>query len=397
MISLLPIKLALRELRHEWQAAACFVGALIGVLVPLLILLALKNGVIGGMVDRLVEDPANREIIAMGAKPYSPDFFKAISNRPDVAFVVPATRRINATATALRNPVNRNLEQGVPLIPSADGDPLFSGEAVQRGGVWISHATAQKLASLPGDKIEMLIGRDIDGEREVARTSLRVLGVVPEQNFSRQAVFISLADLLAVEQFRDDASVSAESYGQGTFAPESYASFRLYARDLQDLSGLIAEFERMGLQVRPRAENASLLLKFRDNLNWIYFFIAVIAMAGFWFSMAANLRGMVERQRVVFSLLHFVGLQHGQSSRVPVIQSVVLVGIGVILALVLVSPALIILNTSFQAPTGDVVATLRLADMLATLALGALTAITSAVWAARAVWMISCEEVLRNG
>ena len=32
----LPIHLALSELRHEWQAALCFVAALIGVLAPLM-------------------------------------------------------------------------------------------------------------------------------------------------------------------------------------------------------------------------------------------------------------------------------------------------------------------------------------------------------------------------
>lgn len=393
----LPINLALRELRHEWQAAACFVGALIGVLAPLLILLALKNGVIGAMVDRLVEDPANREIIAMGAKPYPPAFFDQMAAREDVAFVVPSTRRINATATAVRNPVNRNLEQGVPLIPSAASDPLIPGVAVTRGGVWISQATADKLGVAPGAQIEMLIGRDIDGEREVARISLQVIGIVPRQNFPRQALFLSLDDLLAVEQFRDDVSISPDAYGRARFTPDTYASFRMYARNLQDLGGLIAAFEGMGLQVRPRAENATLLLKFRDNLNWIYLFIAVIAVAGFWFSMAANLRGMVERQRVTFSLLHFAGLRPRQSAQVPVIQSVILVGLGVLVSLALVFPALIVLNATFQTPTGDMVAALGPLDIAGTLVLGVLVAATAALWAARAVWSIPCEEVLRHG
>ena len=129
----LPVGLALREMRHDWQAAACFMAALVGALAPLLIILALKNGAIDGMLGRLVEDPANREIIAVGAGRHDPEFFNQMRARDDVLFVTPKTRNINAQANAVQNKSARKLVRRVSLIPSAPGDPLSTTADVASG------------------------------------------------------------------------------------------------------------------------------------------------------------------------------------------------------------------------------------------------------------------------
>lgn len=392
------LSLALRELRHEWLAALCFIGALVGVLAPLLLLLALKNGVIGAMVDRLVEDPANREVIAMGAESYDSAFFARVGGWPETGFIMPATRRINAQASAVRNPATRALDRSVPLVPSAPGDPLIvSDRGVVPGSVWVSSELANALDTTEGTEIEMLIGREVDGTRETARLPLVVLGVLPADAYGRKAVFLSLQDLLAVEQFRDDLRLSADDLGRAESAPERYASFRLYARDLNDLQPLMNRLAAEGITARPRVENVAVLLGFRDNLNLLYGFIAVIAVLGFWASMVANLRGMVERQRVSLSLLQFLSMTPRSCAQIPLAQSLVLVGIGVMLTLVLVLPGLAVLNTAFQAPSGDPVARLGLSDIGWVLVLGALTGASAAIWAMRAAASISSEEVLRNG
>ena len=394
----LPVSLALRELRHQWLAAACFIAALVGMLAPLLILLALKNGVIGAMVDSLVEDPANREIIAMGTETYDKSFFADMAARPDVGFVMPATRRINATANALRNPATRALEQAVPLIPSAPGDPLVPGDLpVSEGQVWLSAELASVLGASAGGRIEMLINREVDGVRETARLPLSVLGVLPEENYARKAMFLSLPDLLAVESFRDDVSRQSDTLDRGTPMPERFASFRLYARDLGDLRSVMAELQARRVLARPRAENASLLLSFRDNLNILYAFIAVIAILGFWSAMAANLRGMVQRQRVSLSLLRLLSMSRWGCAQMPLIQSLVLVGLGVGATLLLVLPVLVALNVAFQMPSGSPVARLGFVDLIWTGALGIVTAVTAAIWAMRAAAEIKSDEVLHHG
>ena len=54
--------LASRDYLHEWQVSFCFVIALAAVLGPMMVLFGLKFGIVGAMVDQLVEDPRNREI-----------------------------------------------------------------------------------------------------------------------------------------------------------------------------------------------------------------------------------------------------------------------------------------------------------------------------------------------
>lgn len=396
MMMRIPVTLALRELRHDWQAALCFIAALAGVLGPLLIVLALKNGVIGTMVGRLIEDPSNREILAIGAGAHDAAFFAALGVRQDVGFVVPATRSINTSANAVRNEASRKLERAVPLIPSAAGDPLISGAPVAPGQVWISDALAQDLSAGAGDTLDMIIGREVDGQRENARRDLQVIGVVPAEIWPRAAVFLSVPDLLAVERFRDDLSATPANWTEPVAEPESYASFRLYARSLDDIGNLAAHLSDLGVQSRPRAENAALLLSFRRNLNILFTAIAALAMFGFWAAMSANLRGMVERQRVIFSLYSMLTMPDRQRCLIPVVQSLALVLVGVMATVILILPFLVAINAVFDSVPGESVARLYAGDILATLILGAFTAVTAAVWAVVAVRNVDPQEVLTH-
>lgn len=393
------VMIALREMRHEWLASLCFVAALVGGLAPLLVILALKNGVIDAMVDRLVEDPANRELIAVGAGRHEPGFFSALAARPDVAFVTPATRTINAQANAVRNADGRQMEQAVALIPSAAGDPLLDGAApfVDAGKVVLSDELAKALAVASGGRVEMLIGREIDGRRETAKGLFEVLAVLPEERYGRMAVFVSLPDLLAAERFRDDPAITPADWLAPRDAPSAYASFRLYAARLEDIAPLSESLRADGIDTRPRAQNAALLLGFRKNLGFLYAVIAVLGVAGFWAAMAANLRGMVARQRLAFSLIALIGMRDSERRLVPLVQSVLLVAAGLVATLVLVGAMILIVNRIFMGSTGESVAHLGALDVAATLLIGLATAITAAVWAIRAIDGIGPDEVLREG
>jgi putative ABC transport system permease protein len=393
------VMIALRELRHEWLASLCFVAALVGGLAPLLVILALKNGVIDAMVDRLVEDPANRELIAVGAGRHEMAFFDRMAARPDVAFVMPATRTINAQANAVRNLDGRQMERAVTLIPSAEGDPLLAGAApfVEPGKVILSKELAESLDVAAGGHVEILIGREIDGQRESARAQFAVLAVLTQDRYGRMAVFVSLSDLLAVERFRDDASVRAADWLAARDAPAAYASFRLYAARLQDIGPLAQALQAEGVETRPRAQNAALLLGFRDNLGFLYSVIAVLGVSGFWAAMAANLRAMVARQRLSFSLLALIGMQDGARRLVPLVQSVLLVFAGLIATLLLVAVIIVLVNRLFLGSTGENVAHLGPDDVAVTLAIGLVTALTAAFWARRAIDGIGPDDVLREG
>lgn len=390
--------IALREMRREWLATACFLAALVGGLAPLLLILALKNGVVDAMVERLVEDPANREIIALGAERHDADFFAALRARPDVGFSMPATRSINALADGLRNPVTRQVDRAVPLMPSAPGDPLTRGmKGVAVGKVVLSASLAKTLDVSAGGRVELLIGRKIAGTAQLARAMLDVASVLPPERYGRALMLLSLPDMVAIERFRDDATISPADWRAARPLPAEFASFRLYARHLEDVAPLADWLKSQGIEARPRAPNVPLLIGFRRNIALLYSVIAVLAVGGFWAAMAANLRGMVERQRVTFSLLALLGMRASLRRMVPLAQAVLLVGGGIVATLLLVLALVWAVNAAFSASAAEGIARLGTGDIAATVAIGAVLALSAGIWAVMAIDRIGSDEVLREG
>ncbi|MCE6960163.1 ABC transporter [Cereibacter sphaeroides] len=398
--------LALRELRHDWIAAACFIAALVGVLAPMLILLALKTGAVDRTVDRLVDDPANRELVAVGAGAHDADFFRWLESRPEVGFVLPATRSINAMADAVavelptgavQASARHGIERAVPLVVSGPGDPLIPGTAPDAGQVWLSTPLARALGANAGSAVRLVIGRRTEGSDQTARGRFTVAGLVPAERYGRPAIFLSLADMLAIERFRDDPAITPDRWLDPAAPPLSHASFRLYARTLADLAPLADALAEQGITVRPKAENAALLLRVREAADRLYMAIAVLAVAGFWAAMSANLRGMVERQRLALSLLRMLGLSPAGRAAIPLIQSLVLAVAGLCVSLAIVLPGLALINATLAGVGDGPVASLRAGQVAAAAALVGATAVTASGWAMAAVARIPGEEVLRHG
>ncbi len=119
------LRLAYRDFAHERRLSLCYILALMAVLAPLLILFGLKFGLIDTLARRLVESAANREVVAVGSRRYDEDWFKRMSARADVAFVVPNTRRIAASLSRLQNPETGSDLRAVQMIPTGPRDPLL--------------------------------------------------------------------------------------------------------------------------------------------------------------------------------------------------------------------------------------------------------------------------------
>jgi putative ABC transport system permease protein len=392
----LALTLSLRDLGHDWRVTFCFLAALMGVLAPLLVLFALKNGIIQNMVTSLVDDPSNRELIAEGAARYPAEFFETLQQNPDVGFISASTRSINTTVSALRHRDARALERNVSVIPTGEGDPLIKGNVPQAGEVYLSDSLAEALSAEPGDTLEMFVDRELSGQRETARREMAVAGIVSKQLYGRDAAFLSLPDLLAVELYRDDRAITAETWTEPRPEPAYYPSFRLYARDLDVLPKLRSELAAMGVRARPRAQNVELLLALRTNLNILFLAVAGLACAGFWFAMAANLRAMTETRRVTFSLLGLLGSPLSQRRMIPLMQAIILVQGGIALTLLVVLPAIAGINAYFSDAGGNAVAQLGWVHIVATLAIGLVTSLTASGWALSAVGGIGMDEVLTH-
>ncbi|MEM9301945.1 MAG: ABC transporter permease [Pseudomonadota bacterium] len=315
--------LATSDYLNEWQMSACFVLALAAVLGPMLVLFGLKFGVVGTMVEELVEDPRNREIRPVGSGRYDANWLEALGSRDDVAFLVPQTRNIAATIELQSEQASQILD--VELIPTAVGEPLFDGGTPvpsEPTELVLSTSAANKLQVVAGDRINGSVARRFRGQSERVFLELRVAAVARPAAFQREGAFAALALVEAVEDFRDGRAVRSFGWsGDPPDGPRTYPSFRLFARSIDDVAPLAALLGSEGLEVRTEAADIEVVQSIDRNLTAVFWVIAVIGLVGFFLSLGASLWANVDRKRRELSVLRLVGFRTADIVWFPVIQS----------------------------------------------------------------------------
>lgn len=305
----LLLSLAWADYRGEARLSLCAIFALAAVITPLLVLFGLKYGLVSTLTERLERAPSVREIIPVGGARYRAEDIAALAARADVAFAVPRTRQIAATAdlsgggeTAL----------SVEMIPSAAGDPLLAGlpQPDRPTRVVLSHGAAEKLGAQPGERIVARIGRRMDGQAQSQRLELEVLAVLPQERFARDALFAPLALLEAAEDYRDGRAVAAYGWpGKAGETPRAriYPGFRLYARDLDAVEGLRRHFVASGVEVATQAEAIAQVRSLSRNLGLVFWIVAALAIGGAFAAIAASSLAAVERKRRALAVLRLLG------------------------------------------------------------------------------------------
>ncbi len=311
--------------------SACGILALAGVLVPLLVLFGLKYGVVSNLLDPLIENPRYREIAPLRSGNFDADFIDAMRARADVAFVVPKTRSLAASIKirAPDNAVGRILD--VELIPSAPGDPLLPPDALPPEGyarVVVAAGTAERLGADIGDRLEGVIVRMRAGREEPVRLPLVVASIAPIQASGRDALFVSVDLLAAVEDYLDGRAVTELGWqGAETSATDrSFAGFRMYAKTLADVAGIERALGIQGIDVRTNAADIALVERLDRNLSTVYWLIAVIAIAGFCLSFATSVWANVDRKQREFSVLRLTGFETQDIIWFPVVQAALMAG-----------------------------------------------------------------------
>jgi putative ABC transport system permease protein len=316
------LRLASRDFRHEGQMSGFYILALAAVLGPMMVLFGLKFGIVGAMVDGLVEDPRNREIRPLGSGRYDTAWIEAVATRPEVGFIVPRTRSI-AASIDLTSDANPRILQ-VELIPSAKGDPLLPEDMPGPNGldsIVLSASAATRLGAQAGDVLDGSLARHYSGQRERVHLPLKVAAVAPAGAFVRDAAFVAVPLMEALEDYRDGRAVKALGWEGETGYERSYPGFRLYARSIYDVAGLAEGFQRQGIEVRTRAADIALVQRLDRNLSNIYWAIAIIGLVGFALSLSASLWANVDRKRKELSVLRLVGFRTGDIVWFPMIQA----------------------------------------------------------------------------
>src|SRR5690606_15494534 len=272
MRPLLIAGLAWQDYRNDGRLSACSVLALVAVIAPLLVLFGLKFGLVGSLTERLQRDPGVREIIPLGGGRFDAAFVAALAARPDVAFAIPRTRQIAATAELLLPASGRGVT--VEMLPTAAGDPLLHGVPLPGDvqEVVLSFTAAEKLGAKAGDELQASIGRQQAGQVQWRQARLRVLAVLPLAAFERDALFAPLALLEAAEDYRDGRAVPALGWpGEAQADPTQrvYPAFRLYARGLADVEPLRRYFAERKVLVSTQAARIAQVQSLSRNLDLV--------------------------------------------------------------------------------------------------------------------------------
>jgi putative ABC transport system permease protein len=396
-------RLALRDYFHERLLSACAIMGLAAVLAPLLVLFGVKSGIINTMSDRLIQDPRNREISPVGSGRYSEDWFSALSNRSDVAYVIPQTRSIAASMILYKKDANKPRTLVVSLIPTSEGDPLlrqYGSLPVKARQVVLSESAARKLMVKAGQQIIGKVGRSVAGSKQQVMVNLNIAGILPHEAFTREGAFVRLELLEATEDYRDGRG--SEAFGwPGKMRPAGsriYPSFRLYARSIYDVSNLRNMLTDQGIEVYTKAEEIETVKSLDRSFNLIFGLIAVVAVSGYFASMVSNVLANVNRKSRYLGISSLIGFSTGHIIWYPILQSVATVIFGFTTAVILYKTAEIMINRLFAdyLASGEYVCRLSIRHMLIVLALMIVLSIMASAYGAYRVSRIEPSEVIRE-
>jgi putative ABC transport system permease protein len=332
------LRLALQDLWHDRRTTLVLVLTVASIIAPLMLLFGLKTGVIATLRQDLINDPRNLEVVVFGAHRLDQGWFAATAQRPDLGFLIPRTRTINATIDLVDG--ERRPFDAIDMIPTAAGDPLLPPglpTPVHAGQVLLTETLAKRVGWTPGAPLTGYFRRSRNGTPEHAQFTLEPIGVIPESRVAREAVFTHLDLLIASEDYRDglrsslsDADLRAPSARTRT----EFAGARVFARDLDAVDTLAAALRAEGIEVRTQAERIETVRAFDRTLSFILRVIALIGLSGCALALGGALWVNVDRKRRDLALLRLFGFGNGTVVLMPVVQSAVIAAQALVLAFV---------------------------------------------------------------
>lgn len=329
-------RLALQDLWHDRRTSLVLVLTVAAIVSPLMLLLGLKTGVIATLRQDLLNDPHTREIVIYGAHHLDRAWFAVTARRPDVGFLLPRTRSINATidlADSRRHPF-----EAIDMTPTAPGDPLLPPglpSPAKANQVLLTETLANKIGITTGSPLSGVFRRSRDGTPENARFALEVIGIIPETRVAREAIFTHPDLLVASEDYRDGLrpTLTDEDLRSPIASDRAeFAGARLYASDLEGVDTLAGAMRAQGIEIRTQAERIATVRAFDRTLSFILQVVALIGLTGCALALGGALWVNVDRKRRDLALLRLFGFGNGTVVLMPLIQSAVIAALAFVLA-----------------------------------------------------------------
>ncbi|WP_165078220.1 MULTISPECIES: FtsX-like permease family protein [unclassified Desulfovibrio] len=326
----LAVCLAARDWRFERSLTLCAILALASMLTPLLVLQGLKNGVIEGMRERLLQDPT---VLIITPKSDGGRFteaeVRAFGELPGAAFAIGRTRDTATDITLAAGADGSGKSASLSLEPSAPGEPVLAHLGITppadgaEPGLVLSAPAAQALGAGPGASLLARLGRRTpEGRLESARMVFRVTAVLPEAAADRRMAFAPLSTLQDLEDYRDYLEVPSRGFtGTPREGGRRYASFRLYARDLDAVEGLATALGERHIETRTRSREIAAIRMLESSINQVILIISLAVGAGFAAFTISSVQGAVERKRRMLGMLRLLGFPHAALVLYPMAQS----------------------------------------------------------------------------
>lgn len=348
------LRLILADIRHDRIAVLCQALAVAAVLVPLMVLLGLRAGVIGTLIERMDSDPAMRLILpeVTGNARFDQAWFDQWRARADVAFVLPNTRAIAGQVDLVTN-TGETLR--VSLNPTAPGDPLGGGEVVTGPDkIALTAETARRLAVKAGDPLTLAIERTRGGRIEPASLKVTVAAILPIEKAAGTGAYVTLPLLLDIQSFRDGYRVPGLGDIGTDLAPETnnFPLFRLYARSIRDVAPLAEALRADGVQPSTRESEIANTLQLDANLRAVLAIILAAAALGIAVSLLAGQLAALQKKRRDLAILKLIGYGPGWLAALPVGQILAVCLIGGVLASLLFLGAATAINRFFAGSLG---------------------------------------------
>jgi len=177
-----------------------------------------------------------------------------------------------------------------------------------------------------------------------------------------------------------------------------YASFRVYAKNLEDVEPLKKFFETQGIKVSTKAERIHEVKELDKYLTLIFWLIAIVGVVGGAATLSASLYSSVERKRKELSILRLIGLSASMIFRFPIYQGMVIATSGVTIALLFFSIMATVINRLFQThlQSGESFCTLTATHIAIVLSFAVLLAVVASGIAAYKATQTDPAEAMRD-
>lgn len=235
------LRLACKQQRYAPFSLGCHVLALSAIMVPILIILGLKYGLVSGMKERLLHNPSTLEIRMLEATDIDNERLEHWRNWEESGYIQPCAGIFSSSISirkAETSPDEASDKETYSLLPTSDGDPvMLLSEMPQphEGEILLSSELANHLQIGVGEEVILTKWRDARRQKQESRH--RVTGIIPKESKPGKCLYAPFDFVMMTEEFAQQGQGFPNAPAQVEGKP--YSAIILQGEKAQETAGLL--------------------------------------------------------------------------------------------------------------------------------------------------------------